>query len=98
MTCVPRGAFPAPVKASYSAASVSTTGASLTGVSPQSTLCAGSCASPACASWASVPSAERIVPPFAVSEFASTAMPSVEWFGSTTSCANTSSAVPLPPW
>ena len=98
LTSVPRGALPAPVKAPYSAAPVSSTGAALGGaVRAESTLCAGSWASPACARFASAPSAERIVPPLRSSVFSSTATPSVETFGSTTSCSNTSSAVPLPP-
>ena len=67
------------------------------GASRQSTLCAGSCARPSCASSASAsPAAERIVPPPSASVFASTATPSVETFGSTTSCANTSAVVPVP--
>ena len=59
----------------------------------QSTLWFGSCGRPGCRRSASVPTASgprcaearRIVPPFVSSESATTAIPCVEWFGSTTS-------------
>ena len=63
----------------------------------QSTLCVASWGSPTCVRLASAPdAAERMAPPRSASVFPSTAMPRVDRFGSTTSCANTSDAVPEP--
>ena len=62
----------------------------------QSTLCLGSWSSPGCASVASAPDAERMVPPSSASEFSSTAIPCVDQLGSTTVWAKTSSVVPEP--
>ena len=56
-----------------------------TGASRQSTLCAGSCGSPACPSARAAPvAADLIVPPFVSSVSASTAMPVGAVFGSAT--------------
>ena len=65
--------------------------------SSQSTLCAGSCDRPSCdRSASSSVAADRTEPPLASSVSASTAMPSVETFGSTTVWAKTSADVPPP--
>ena len=61
-----------------------------------STLWSVLAATAACASAASVPAAERSVPPFFSSVFTTTATPALEASPAATAYSNTSAVVPLP--
>ena len=94
MRIVSPSAYVSPKCGGIETSSTAAFGAGVSGDSRQSTLWAGSWPSPSC-DRSGFLDRTRIVPPLSSREFASTAMPCREMFGSTTVWTNVSSLVPL---